>query len=114
MKEWVKVETKDLEHIETIGSGGNINKVYKLMNLSYPQPILYHELQGFRHTLTNMSNDQRIQTFKLNADRADVIVPATSIYYSVMKWSDSSIIHVPKMGLSDGIIAMLYEKSKQN
>lgn len=110
MKDWVKTETEQLEHVEMIGSGGNINKIYKLLNAIYPFPILYHELKAIRQTLSKMSYDQRIKTFKLNPDRADVIVPASEIYYSVMKWADSSILHVPKIGLSDGIIQLLHEK----
>ena len=111
MKEWVKEQTKSLEHVEMIGSGGNINKIYKLMNVEYPQPILYHEFKAIYQTLAKMSFNQRIREFKLNPDRADVIVPASEIYYSVMKWADSSILHVPRIGLSDGIIELLYEKS---
>jgi exopolyphosphatase/guanosine-5'-triphosphate,3'-diphosphate pyrophosphatase len=112
MKEWVKNNTNSLEHVEMIGSGGNINKIYKLMNVTYPQPILYHELQEIKQTLTTMNYDQRIRSFQLNPDRADVIVPASDIYYSVMKWADSSIMHVPKIGLSDGIVQLLHEKNK--
>ncbi|MGB1003406.1 MAG: exopolyphosphatase [Salibacteraceae bacterium] len=112
MKDWVKNETSNIEHIEMIGSGGNINKIYKLMDVEYPQPILYHEFKGIRQTLTKMNFEQRIKTFKLNPDRADVIVPACEIYYSVMKWADSSILHVPKIGLSDGIVQLLHEKNK--
>ena len=111
MKDWVKTETSHLEHIEMIGSGGNINRIYKLMNVEFPQPVLYHEFKGMRQTLSNMSFDQRIREFKLNPDRADVIVPAAEIYYSVMKWADSSILHVPRIGLSDGIVQLLHESS---
>ncbi len=112
MKSWVKEQTAGLEHVEMIGSGGNINKIYKLVDKIYPNPMLYHELKGIKQTLERMSYEQRIRTFSLNPDRADVIVPAAEIYFSVMKWSDSSILHVPKIGLSDGIIQMLYERNK--
>lgn len=111
MKEWVKKKTVGLEHVEMIGSGGNINKIYKLMNATYPQPVLYHQFKAIKQTLSKMSYEQRIKSFQLNPDRADVIVPASEIYYSVMKWADSSILHVPKIGLSDGIVQLLYEKS---
>ena len=55
-----------------------------------------------------MTYNQRITELDLNPDRADVIVPATKIYLSAMKWSDASKIYVPKIGLSDGIIKSLY------
>jgi exopolyphosphatase/guanosine-5'-triphosphate,3'-diphosphate pyrophosphatase len=111
MKDWVKSATKDLEHIDMIGSGGNINKLYKLLEVEYPQPVLYHQFKAIKQTLEKMSFDQRIKTFQLNPDRADVIVPASEIYFSVMKWADSSILHVPKIGLSDGMIQLLHEKN---
>jgi exopolyphosphatase/guanosine-5'-triphosphate,3'-diphosphate pyrophosphatase len=111
MKEWVKSETNHLEHVEMIGSGGNINKVYKLANKEYPQPLLYHEFKDLKQTLSKMSYNQRIRELKLNPDRADVIVHASEIYFSVMKWANSSILHVPRIGLSDGIIQLLSERS---
>ena len=110
LKEWVKNETQLLGHIEMIGSGGNINKIYKLMKVEYPNPVLYHEFKNIKQILGEMSFDQRIKEFKLNPDRADVIVHASEIYFSIMKWADSSILHVPRIGLSDGIIQMLQEK----
>ena len=110
MKDWVKSQTYHLEHVEMIGSGGNINKIAKLIKGETPQPILYYEFKAMRQTLMNMSYDQRIKTFQLNPDRADVIVPASKIYYSVMKWADSSILHVPRIGLSDGIVQLLHER----
>jgi exopolyphosphatase/guanosine-5'-triphosphate,3'-diphosphate pyrophosphatase len=110
LKDWVKSETKSLEHIEMIGSGGNINRIYKLMDVEFPKPVLYQDFKKMKETLGKMSIDQRITEFKLNPDRADVIVHASEIYFSIMKWADSSILHVPRIGLSDGIIQLLHEK----
>ena len=110
LKGWVKSETQLLEHIEMIGSGGNINRIYKLMKVEFPNPVLYHEFKSMKQKLESMSINQRITEFKLNPDRADVIVHASEIYFSIMKWADSSILHVPRIGLSDGIIQMLQEK----
>jgi exopolyphosphatase/guanosine-5'-triphosphate,3'-diphosphate pyrophosphatase len=55
-----------------------------------------------------MSFDERVSELSLNPDRADVIIPATKIYLSTMKWSGASKIFVPKIGLSDGIIKSLF------
>ncbi len=110
MKDWVKEKTRKLEHVEMIGSGGNINKVYKLLGKVRPQPVLYNEMRTIKKQIKEMSFDERIQKFRLNSDRADVINPALDIYSSIMKWSDSSILHVPQLGLADGIINMMYEK----
>lgn len=109
MKDWVKEKTRKLEHVEMIGSGGNINKVYKLLGKVRPQPLLYNEMRLMKKQIKEMSYEELIQKFRLNSDRADVIKPAMEIYSSIMKWSDSSILHVPQLGIADGIISMMYE-----
>lgn len=114
MKSWIKQKTKELDHLEMIGSGGNINKLYKLTNKTYPRPLLYHELKALKTELSDLTFEQRISKFNLNPDRADVIVLAAEIYYSVMKWSDASILHVPKIGLTDGIVNQLYTEFKES
>ncbi len=55
-----------------------------------------------------MTYNERISELDLNPDRADVIIPASKIYISAMKWSKAKQIFVPKIGLSDGIIKNLY------
>lgn len=112
LKSWVKESTGSLDHLEMIGSGGNINKIYKLLNKEYPRPLLYHELKIMKQALSRMSFEERMKNYRLNPDRADVILPASEIYFNVMKWSDCSIMHVPKIGLSDGIIQGLYNDKK--
>ncbi|NEQ49939.1 MAG: exopolyphosphatase [Leptolyngbya sp. SIO3F4] len=110
MKTWIKTQTGGLDHVEMIGSGGNINKLYKLSDKKYPRPLLYHELKAIKNQLAALTFEARIKQYGLNPDRADVIVPAAEIYFSVMKWSDCSILHVPKIGLADGVIMELYRE----
>jgi len=62
--------------------------------------------------LKDLDTDQRIQTLYLNPDRADVIVPAGKIFTSVMRWSGAKTAYVPKIGVSDGVIKMLYNQHK--
>ena len=112
MKSWVKEKTKSLDHVEMIGSGGNINKLYKLTDKAYPRPLLYHELKSLKNELSNLSYEDRMNKYNLNPDRADVIVLAAEIYFSIMKWSDASILHVPKIGLTDGIVTQLFQEYK--
>lgn len=60
-----------------------------------------------------MSYEERIQNFKLNTYRADVIIPALKIFLTVGKICKVNEIYVPKVGLVDGIIHHLYaEKNK--
>ena len=60
--------------------------------------------------LKSYTYHERIYELEMNADRADVIIPATKIYLSAMKWSKAKNIYVPKIGLADGIIKDLYSQ----
>ena len=105
---WIKTNTKDFKKIALIGSGGNINKLFKMSGRTEGKPISYIYLNAQYQFLKNMSYSERISELSLNPDRADVIIPAAKIYLSAMKWSGARIIYVPKIGLSDGIIKSLY------
>ncbi len=108
VQEWVEENTKNYKRISLIGSGGNINKIFKMSGRDIGKPISYIYLNAQYQFLKKMSYKERISELSLNHDRADVIVPATKIYLSSMKWSGARKIFVPKIGLSDGIIKSLY------
>ncbi len=55
--------------------------------------------------------DERIYKLQMNPDRADVIIPASNIYIKVMEWAHANAILVPEVGLKDGILLHLHEKS---
>lgn len=105
---WIKENTKKYKKISLIGSGGNINKLFKMSGRSEGSPISYIYLNAQYQFLKKMSYGQRITELGLNPDRADVIIPATKIYLSAMKWSGARKIYVPKIGLADGIIKGLF------
>lgn len=107
---WIKENTYQYEKIALIGSGGNINKIFKISGKNINKPLTYFYLTSYYKMLQNYSYEERIAKLNLNQDRADVIIPATRIYLSAMKWSGAKDIYVPKIGLSDGIIkSMFYE-----
>lgn len=108
MEDWIKTTVKDFENINLIGSGGNINKIFKMSGKPQDKPLSYIYLNSQYAFLTSLSYEQRISDLGLNADRADVIVPALKVYLNAMKWSSARSIHVPKIGLSDGIVKALY------
>lgn len=108
MKNWVKKHTKGIHNISLIGSGGNINKIYKMSGRTDDSPLSYIYMKANYKYLKTMSYEERISELNLNIDRADVIIPATKIYVSAMKWSVAKRIYVPKIGLSDGIVKSLY------
>ncbi len=108
---WIKSNTNDYDAIDVIGSGGNINKIFKISGKAMGKPLTYFYLTSYYNKLLSYSYEERITELELNPDRADVIVPATKIYLSAMKWSGAKDIYVPKIGLSDGIIKSLYFKT---
>ncbi|MEN8703233.1 MAG: exopolyphosphatase [Polaribacter sp.] len=108
VQKWIYKNTKDLKKISLIGSGGNINKLFKMSGRTEGKPISYIYLNAQYQFLKKMSYQDRITELGLNPDRADVIIPATKIYLSAMKWSGAKKIFVPKIGLADGIIKSLH------
>lgn len=115
IEKWIKTHTHNLEGLEIIGSGGNINKIFKMSGKTNDKPLTQSYLiQRFKY-LNSLSYEDRISTLGLNTDRADVIIPAIKIYVNAMKWSNAKYIYVPKIGLSDGIVkAMYYKNTKIN
>jgi exopolyphosphatase/guanosine-5'-triphosphate,3'-diphosphate pyrophosphatase len=108
LEQWIKENTKHYYKIELIGSGGNINKIFKISGKDIGKPLTYFYLTSYYKMLQTYSYEERITKLNLNQDRADVIIPATRIYLSAMKWSGAKDIYVPKIGLSDGIIKSMY------
>jgi exopolyphosphatase/guanosine-5'-triphosphate,3'-diphosphate pyrophosphatase len=108
LEEWIKANTKGYDDIDLIGSGGNINKIFKISGKALGKPLTYFYLTSYYNKLQTYSYEERITELELNQDRADVIIPATRIYLSAMKWSGAKDVYVPKIGLSDGIIKSIY------
>ena len=115
VEQWIKVNTHKYEKVSLIGSGGNINSIYTSSGKKLGKPLSYFFLSDYYEKLKSYTYHERIYELQMNADRADVIIPATRIYLSAMKWSRAKNIYVPKIGLADGIIKTMYnQKLKQN
>lgn len=104
VKKWIKKNTKSYSKVSLIGSGGNINSIYKMSGVKFGKPLSYFYLTDYYEKLKSYNYHERIFELQMNPDRADVIIPATRIYLSAMKWSGAKNVYVPKIGLSDGII----------
>lgn len=113
MKEFLKRTSRNYVKIMAIGSGGNINKIFTLSGKKDGKPIYLAELGEYFDDLSSLTIDERINTYRLSPDRADVIVPALQIYINVMRWAQIEKIFVPKIGLADGLIHALYEEVQQ-
>ncbi|BAO56669.1 Ppx/GppA phosphatase family protein [Nonlabens marinus] len=112
-EQWVKKVCEPYDRIELIGSGGNINNIFKNSGKLYGKPLSYFYLASYYEKLQSFTYEERVYHLALNQDRADVIIPACRIYLRAMKWSEAKNIHVPKIGLTDGIIKSIYNSKIQ-
>lgn len=103
------------EKTNIIGSGGNINKLYKLADKKdkRKQRITVDTLKKLHEELKALSVEERMEKYQLKPDRADVIVPAGDIFLNIAEWIHATHIYVPVIGLADGIIDELYVQHKQ-
>ena len=113
MREFILKKTSGLHHITAIGSGGNINKVFSLSKRKEGKPLTLELLRNYYKEFSSLSLAQRISLYQLREDRADVIVPAILIYINVMRWAEAEEIFVPKIGLADGLVHLLYDRLKK-
>ncbi|MBM3403091.1 MAG: exopolyphosphatase [Bacteroidetes bacterium] len=114
MKDWIKNMAQTYKNLSGIGTGGNINKLYKISEVKEGSPLTFTKLRELYLYLTSFSLKDRINVLGLNQDRADVIIPASEIYLTVMKWGGVTQIFVPRVGLVDGIIQLLIDKNFPN
>ncbi|MDH7463048.1 exopolyphosphatase [Chitinophagaceae bacterium 26-R-25] len=108
MKNFIKDKTKGFANVVAIGSGGNINKVFSLSKKKDGKPLTLELLKDYHKELSSFSVPERMRLYNLREDRADVIVPAIAIYINVMRWANTELIFVPKIGLADGLVQSLY------
>lgn len=108
MKQWIKKYTQGIYPIYAIGSGGNINKLYKMSGKKENKSLGFNKLKGLYEMLQSYTYEERMKLLGLKPDRADVIVPAAKIYLTAMKTAEIEKIYVPQIGLSDGVIHQLY------
>ncbi|WP_138483363.1 Ppx/GppA phosphatase family protein [Dyadobacter bucti] len=111
IKEWINQNVDYSQPIQAVGTGGNINKLFDLSSKLSESSTSLEEIVRMKDYIAQFSLSDRINKLQLNPDRADVIVPAGDIYTSAMKWAGASIIHVPDVGLKDGMLQLLYERA---
>ena len=114
MKNTIAEKTAKYESINIIGSGGNINKLYRLIEKKDKKRkrITVSALQTMYNKLQPLTPEERMEQFSLKPDRADVIVPASEIFLTIAETIHAEYIHVPEIGVADGIIDALYAKDQ--
>lgn len=90
--------------ITLVGSGGNINKLYKLAGGNKKKEISVEALQGIYEDLLPLSVEERMVRYSMRPDRADVIIPAAKIFLTIARLTGAKNILVPVIGVADGII----------
>jgi len=109
-KDWIRDNTSDYHPLTAIGSGGNINKLFKMADRKEHKPLSTEKIKEIYDFLKGYSLEERILKLGLNPDRADVIIPATKVLLTVLKTAEIDEVFVPQVGLSDGIVHLLYDK----
>jgi exopolyphosphatase/guanosine-5'-triphosphate,3'-diphosphate pyrophosphatase len=112
MENWVRENIKkSYGKVTAVGTGGNISKIFELAKTKPGKVLSLKKVKSIRDMVQSYSIDERIYKLQMNPDRADVIIPASSIYIKVMEWAHAASILVPEVGLKDGIMLYLYEKN---
>ena len=116
LKNYLAELAKSYPQTNIIGSGGNINKLYRLADKKNKKKMTMQVsvLQELHTRLKALSLEERMEQFGMKPDRADVIIPAGEIFLTIANIIGASYIHVPVIGLSDGIIDELYLQNKNN
>lgn len=114
MFSWLSAIRSQYSPKKIIGSGGNINTLFKLSYQKEMEPLKRNKIKKMYKQLKNLSFDEKISKLGLRPDRADVIVPATELFLLAMEKSGVKEVIVPKVGLADGIVHQLYDEYKAN
>lgn len=110
LKYTLKELAKEFDNLIGIGSGGNINKLFSISGTKNGKPLLTSTIKEIYIEMEAMNVEERMQHYNIRQDRAEVLVPALSIYTNVLKWANIDEIYVPKIGLADGLIHHLYDQ----
>ncbi len=113
MRKWLRQNTRGNRPKAAIGTGGNVNKLFRLVGRKEGKPLSYKKMVRVYKSLQEYSVEERVTQLNLRPDRADVIVPAGQIYLLAMKWADVNKMYVPQIGLADGLVRILYERHRQ-
>lgn len=112
MQNWISQQKSEIKGpVYAVGTGGNISKLYNLSTqVDEHKTMDFTELKRISAFVGSFTYEERVNKLRLNTDRADVIVPAASIYLTAMELAGCETIFVPDLGLKDGIIQMLHER----
>lgn len=111
IEHWVRHKTEGLENMQAVVTSGTISKIFRLLGNEAQGPIYSrNQLKEFHRKVSKMSLQERIDTYRLNPDRADIIETSADIYLRILSWAGITQILSPEnAGLKDGILNELYD-----
>ena len=112
LTDWLTNSIEIENKIHVFGTGGNINKVHKILATSNSDQISLFKIKELHQEMFPLTFQERMTKFDLKVDRADVIVPAMEIFIFIMEKLQVNSISIPKIGLSDGIIVDIMKENK--
>jgi len=91
-----------------VGTGGNIEEMGLLRKRLFKRErddlISLDELERLMDKLSKMSVQERIKKLDLRPDRADVILPATTVLHMIAREASVKEVLIPRVGLKDGVL----------
>ena len=110
-KEWEKLKAflnvvKKNNADALVGIGGNIRRIFKILELQKNSPLELKKFEEIRNNLSKIPIIDRVNLYGLAADRADVIVPASDIFSYILKHSNINKLFAIDWGICD---ALAYE-----
>ena len=110
-KEWEKLKAflgvvKENNADALVGIGGNIRRIFKILEIQKYSPLELKEFEEIRKNLSKMPIVDRINKYSLAEDRADVIVPASDIFSYILEHSNINKLFAIDWGICD---ALAYE-----
>lgn len=109
MRGMLDMYAEEFPGAQIIGSGGNINKLFKLThNKNDEKVIKVSELKEIYQELAQLNEEERKEKYGLKDDRVDVIIPAAEIFLMVANGLKCDTIYVPNISLADSIVDGMY------
>jgi exopolyphosphatase/guanosine-5'-triphosphate,3'-diphosphate pyrophosphatase len=71
IEKWIRTNTADFEEVTLIGSGGNINKLFKMSGKSQDKPLSYIYMNSQYAFLNSLTYEQRIAELGSNLFECD-------------------------------------------
>jgi exopolyphosphatase / guanosine-5'-triphosphate,3'-diphosphate pyrophosphatase len=96
-----------------IATGGNIEALARLagctLSTDRVSVLPLASLRAVIGTLAQLSFRQRVEQLGLREDRADVVLPAAMVYERVSELAGVDTIHVPHIGVKEGVLIDLVD-----